>query len=174
MLSYFLASSALDAVSELSTSRRTMMSQEMTWKNTEQRDYTFKWSLVPRGQQDLVTIPKICAAFEAYSLGQRDPLNPLTKILAPPMWTLKCKRNNIDVTTQILGQPKLCGISDVSIVNDTKSMAEDFEGDGGVFPMKTELVVKFTEIEPILFDKRFDILAGPEFSIKTRSESFAT
>jgi hypothetical protein len=176
LISHYGANTALDAVSELTTSRRTMMSQEMTWKNTEQRDFTFKWSLVPRNAADLTTIPKICAAFEAYSLGQRDTLSPLSRILAPMMWTIECKRNDGEnVTKQILGQPKLCGISDVSVVNDTKSMAEEGEdGSGQVFPMKTELVVKFTEIEPILFDRRDDKDGDPTDSIKTRSESFAS
>jgi hypothetical protein len=54
-------------------------------------------------------------------------------------------------------------------------MAEEGEdGSGQVFPMKTELVVKFTEIEPILFDRRDDKDGDPTDSIKTRSESFAT
>ena len=169
----FVSQAALDATSEMTTSRRTMMSQEMTWKNTEQRDFTFKWSLVPRGAADVDQISKICSAFEAYSLGQKDINSPLSRVLAPPMWTIQCKKNNIDITEQTIGTPKLCGISDVSIVNDTKSMVKDDEGQ--IYPMKTELVVKFTEIEPILFDREKDYNSGnPRDGILTRSESFSS
>ena len=161
-----------DQTSELTTSRRNMMSQEMTWKSTTQRDFTFKWSLVPRGRADVTAISNISSAFEAYSLGQKDILSPLSRVLAPFMWTIECKRDNgIDITEQTIGTPKLCGISDVSVVNDTKSMAED--GEGNIYPMKTELVVKFTEIEPILFNaSQTSGGANPRAGIQTRSEAF--
>ena len=161
-----------DQTSELTTSRRNMMSQEMTWKSTTQRDFTFKWSLVPRGRADVTAISNISSAFEAYSLGQKDILSPLSRVLAPFMWTIECKRDNgIDITQQTIGTPKLCGISDVSVVNDTKSMAED--GEGNIYPMKTELVVKFTEIEPILFNaSQTSGGANPRAGIQTRSEAF--
>ena len=161
-----------DQTSELTSSRRNMMSQEMTWKSTTQRDFTFKWSLVPRGRADVTAISNISSAFEAYSLGQKDILSPLSRVLAPFMWTIECKRDNgLDITEQTIGSPKLCGISDVSVVNDTKSMAEDDEGN--IYPMKTELVVKFTEIEPILFNaSQTDGGANPRAGIQTRSEAF--
>ena len=161
-----------DQTSELTTSRRNMMSQEMTWKSTTQRDFTFKWSLVPRGRADVTAISNISSAFEAYSLGQKDILSPLSRVLAPFMWTIECKRDNgIDITEQTIGTPKLCGISDVSVVNDTKSMAED--GEGNIYPMKTELVVKFMEIEPILFNaSQTSGGANPRAGIQTRSEAF--
>ena len=170
--SKFVINTVADQTSELTSSRRNMMSQEMTWKSTTQRDFTFKWSLVPRGRADVTAISNISSAFEAYSLGQKDILSPLSRVLAPFMWTIECKRDNgLDITAQTIGSPKLCGISDVSVVNDTKSMAEDDEGN--IYPMKTELVVKFTEIEPILFNaSQTDGGVNPRAGIQTRSEAF--
>ena len=52
-----------DQTSELTSSRRNMMSQEMTWKSTTQRDFTFKCSLVRRGRDDVTAISKISSAF---------------------------------------------------------------------------------------------------------------
>lgn len=136
---------------------------ESTYSGSDKRSWNFTWDLVSLSKKDSVRLVEIANLLTSYSLPGAKATTDRAQ--APPTWRLKVLASSggspRGITKSLLGDPKLCVMTNCKILRDTTSLFAPGNGAPFASPLSMQLTLGFQEIEPIY---------GQDGNIRSRSE----
>jgi hypothetical protein len=136
---------------------------ESTYSGSDKRGWNFTWDLVALSKSDSNRLVTIANYLTSYSLPGAS--NSSDRAQAPPVWRIKVLQsggaNSRSITQSLLGDPKLCVLSNCTISRDTTSLYAPSGSNKFPTPLSMQLKLDFQEIEPVY---------GQDGRIRSRSE----
>ena len=136
---------------------------ESTYSGSDKRKWEFKWELVSLSKKDSVRLVEIANLLTSYSLPGAKATTDRAQ--APPAWRIRVLASSggspRGITKSLLGDPKLCVMTQCEIARDTTSLYAPGQGAPFASPLSMQLTLTFQEIEPVY---------GQDGNIRSRSE----